>query len=54
MLHRLRSERPARRPRGKVPSHGRGRIRNMVSIHARPVEADNREVPGRWEGDRAT
>jgi len=46
MFHRLRSERPIRRPRGKMSSHGRGRIRNMVSIHARPVEADAREVAG--------
>ena len=51
MFHRLRSERPIRRPRGKQSSHGRGRIRNMVSIHSRPVEADNREVAGHWEGD---
>ncbi len=51
MFHRLRTERPIRRPRGKMSSHGRGRIRNMVSIHARTVEADNREVPGHWEGD---
>ncbi len=51
MFHRLRSERPVRRPRGKVSSHGRGRIRNMVSIHDRPVEADDRQVPGHWEGD---
>jgi len=46
MFHRLRSERPIRRPRGKMSSHGRGRIRNMVSIHARPVEADDRQVAG--------
>jgi len=51
MFHRLRSERPIRRPRRKMSSHGRGRIRNMVSIHARPVEADAREVAGHWEGD---
>jgi len=50
MFHRLRSERPIRRPRRrKMSSHGRGRIRNMVSIHARPVEADAREVAGHWE-----
>ena len=54
MFHRLRSERPIRRPRRTMSSHGRGRIRNMVSIHARPVEADAREVAGHWEGDRAT
>jgi IS30 family transposase len=51
MFHRLRSERAIRRPRGEVSSHGRGRIRNMVSIHDRPTEADDRQVPGHWEGD---
>jgi len=49
MFHRLRSEHPIRRPRRKMSSHGRGRIKNMVSIHARPVEADAREVAGHWE-----
>jgi IS30 family transposase len=51
MFHRLRSDRPIRRPRGKRSSYGRGQIRNTVSIRQRPVEADNREVPGHWEGD---
>ncbi|MFI5500992.1 IS30 family transposase [Nocardia asteroides] len=51
MFHHLRGERPFRRPRRKASSHGRGRIRNMVSIHDRPVEADAREVAGHWEGD---
>jgi IS30 family transposase len=51
MFHQLRSDRPSRRPRRKQSSHGRGRIRSMVSIHARPVEADHREVAGHWEGD---
>ncbi|GAB7072119.1 hypothetical protein JCM12141A_64090 [Mycolicibacterium hodleri] len=51
MFHRLRTGSPIRRPRGKKPSHGRGRIRNMVSIHDRPTEADDREVAGHWEGD---
>jgi IS30 family transposase len=51
MFHRLRSDRPIRRPRGKRSSYGRGQIRNTVSIRERPAEADNREVPGHWEGD---
>lgn len=51
LFHRLRSERPWRRPRRKTVSHGRGRIRNMVSIHDRPAEADTRAVAGHWEGD---
>ena len=51
MFHCLRSERSIRRPRGKKPSHGRGQIRNMVSIRERPTEADTRQVAGHWEGD---
>jgi len=34
-----------------MSSHGRGRIRNMVTIHARPLEADAREVAWHCEGD---
>ena len=51
MFHRLRTDRPIRRPRGKKRSHGRGQIRNMVSIRERPTEADTRLVAGHWEGD---
>ena len=51
MFHRLRSGRSIRRPLGKRCSHGRGQLRNTVSIRQRPVEADDREVPGHWEGD---
>ena len=51
MFHRLRSDRSIRRPRGKKRSHGRGQIRNMVSIRERPTEADARQVAGHWEGD---
>jgi Integrase core domain len=51
MFHRLRSGRSIRRPRGKKRSHGRGQIRNMVSIRERPTEADARQVAGHWEGD---
>ena len=29
----------------------RGRLRNMVSIHQRPPEIEERLVPGHWEGD---
>jgi len=51
MFHRLRSGRSIRRPLGKRSSHGRGQLRNTVSIRERPVEADDREVCGHWEGD---
>ena len=49
MFHRLRGGRSIRRPLGKRFSHGRGQLRNTVSIRERPVEADDREVGGHWE-----
>jgi IS30 family transposase len=47
----LRSGRSVRRPRGKQKSHGRGRLRNMVSIHHRPAVVTERVEVGHWEGD---
>jgi IS30 family transposase len=51
-LHRhLRSGRTMRLPRIAKQPQGRGRIKNMTSIHDRPVEVEDRQVPGSWEGD---
>ena len=48
----LRSRRVMRRPRTRSGrGHGQGQIVDAVSIRQRPAEAEDRAVPGHWEGD---
>ncbi|WP_225977277.1 IS30 family transposase [Paracidovorax avenae] len=50
LLALLRQGRSGRRPRSAGQDR-RGQIPDMVSIHVRPPEADDRLMPGHWEGD---
>jgi IS30 family transposase len=47
----LRTRRQMRLPKSHNAESGRGHILDMVSIRARPAEAEDRAVPGHWEGD---
>ncbi len=46
----LRQGRSTRMPRSRGTDR-RGQIPDMVSIHVRPPEVDERVMPGHWEGD---
>lgn len=52
LLQHLRKTRAMRRSRHKtLKGEGLGQITNAVSIRERPAEAEDRAVPGHWEGD---
>lgn len=52
LIGHLRAVRRLRRPNGVVRSSGRrGQIVDAISIRERPAEAEDRAVPGHWEGD---
>jgi IS30 family transposase len=50
----LRTRRQMRLPKGHNTRSRRGQILDMVSIRERPAEAEDRAVPGHWEGDLVT
>jgi IS30 family transposase len=47
----LRTGRATRRPLGHTVMNGQGQLRDTVHISERPAEANDRAVPGHWEGD---
>jgi IS30 family transposase len=51
-MDHLRSKRRMRRSRhASVSGQSRGQIVDAISIRERPPEADDRAIPGHWEGD---
>ena len=50
LISLLRQGRAKRRPRARGQDR-RGQIRDMVSLHVRPPEIEDRLIPGHWEGD---
>lgn len=53
LVEGLRQSRKYRRTQRqqKQDEEMRGKIKNMLSIHERPLEVANRTIPGHWEGD---
>ena len=47
----LRTGRALRTPRARVGLRGKGFVSSEIMISQRPAEADDRAVPGHWEGD---
>src|ERR1700688_2264049 len=47
----LRSGRTRRKPQGRKESGNAGQLKDMINISERPAEADDRAIPGHWEGD---
>ncbi len=47
----LRTGRALRVPRARTQGRGKKFVTSEVMISERPAEADDREVPGHWEGD---
>jgi transposase, IS30 family len=51
LMAHLRTGRQMRQAKGGTTKSGLGQIVDTVSIRERPADADDRAVPGHWEGD---
>ena len=52
LISHLRRTKSLRRPRAaQRANRGQGQIKDAISIRERPAEAEDRAVPGHWEGD---
>jgi IS30 family transposase len=51
LMAHLRTRRQLRQAKGGVTKSGLGQIVDTISIRERPAEAEDRAVPGHWEGD---
>ena len=47
----LRTGRIQRKHQGRNTTDNRGHLKDMINISERPAEADDRAIPGHWEGD---
>lgn len=47
----LRTGRIQRKHQGRNTTSNRGKIKDMINISERPAEAEDRTIPGHWEGD---
>jgi IS30 family transposase len=54
LMTHLRTGRQMRQAKGGTTKSGLGQIVDTVSIRERPAEAEDRAVPGHWEGDLLT
>jgi IS30 family transposase len=51
LIRYLRTGRAQRRPKGPNATNGKGQLHGTIHISERPPEANDRSVPGHWEGD---
>jgi IS30 family transposase len=51
LMAHLRTTRQMRQAKGGITKNGLGQIVDTLSIRERPAKAEDRAVPGHWEGD---